>query len=395
MMRLAIVLLVVVASLLGVRKALAHKPSDAYVTIDASSAVLQVRVDVALRDLEPVLALDANRDGAIAWREVESRAPDLAAYVTSHLTLSNGPAAAGSAGCPLDASPGSRLELVGHTDGTYAVLRMQARCAEAPRAITIDYTLLFDRDALHRGLIRVVGGGGGTRTAILAADDHATTIELAGEGARSSSFFAAAREGVIHIAEGTDHLLFVLALLLPSVLRRREDPTRATPWGTWAPVDDFRSAFFDVARIVTAFTIAHSVTLSLAALEVVRLPSQLVETSIALSVVVAAANNIRPFLGAERWFAAFALGLLHGFGFSAVLADLGLARGELAGTLVGFNIGVEAGQLAFVALVFPLAFALRRKRLYVPIALRAASAVIAAIALVWAIERAFDVAILG
>ncbi len=388
MMRLAIILLALAASLLGARSALAHKPSDAYVTIDASKPLMQLRVDVALRDLEPVLALDVNTDGALSWREVESRAPDLFAYVTSHLKL-----ATGSSACPIAASPASRLELVGHTDGTYVVLRLEALCATRAETVTLDYSLLFERDALHRGLVRLVGGGA-SHTAIVSSDERTTTIALADSGS-GTSFIAAAREGVVHIAEGTDHLLFVLALLLPSVLRRRDDAPRVSGWGSWVPVDDFRSALFDVARIVTAFTIAHSVTLSLAALELIRLPSQLVETSIALSVVLAAANNIRPFLGRERWFAAFALGLLHGFGFSAVLADLGLARAELAGTLVGFNVGVEVGQLAFVALVFPLAFALRRNRFYVPFALRGASALIAAIALAWAIERAFDMTLFG
>jgi hypothetical protein len=391
MMRAFVTLLLALAALLGARSASAHKPSDAYVSIDASSAVLQVRVDVALRDLQPVLGLDADGDGALSWREVDGRSSDLVAYVVERFTL-----ATESAPCPLAPSPGSRLELVGHTDGTYAVLRFDARCPTTPRTLRVQYRLLFDRDALHRGLVRVVGAGP-PKTAIFSAESTSAAIALE-PGASSGNFLTAIREGVIHIAEGTDHLLFVLALLLPSVLRRAPGSAAGSssgPFGSWVPVADFRTALLDVLRIVTAFTIAHSITLSLAALDVVRLPSRLVETSIALSVVVAAANNIRPFLGAERWFAAFALGLLHGFGFSAVLADLGLARAELAQTLVGFNCGVEIGQLAFVSLVFPIAFALRRSRVYVPVALRGASAIIAAVALVWAIERAFDVRVFG
>lgn len=395
-MRFALVFFIVLALLVGARTAFAHKPSDAYVVIDASRAIVTVRVDVALRDLQPVLALDADGDGALSWREVDGRSRDIATYVQSHLTLTR-VASGATSPCPLAPSSSSRLELVPHTDGTYAVLHFDALCADRPASLMVDYSLLFDRDALHRGLVRLVGGAGSPpRTVILSSETRSANVAL-DSGGSGGGFMAAVREGAVHIAEGTDHLLFVLALLLPAVLRRSADArgTRGSAWGAWVPAGDFRSAFLDVASIVTAFTIAHSITLSLAALEIVRLPSRLVETSIALSVVVAAVNNIRPFLGAERWFAAFALGLLHGFGFSAVLADLGLARGDLARTLVGFNVGVEAGQLAFVALVFPLAFVLRRTRLYVPLALRGASAIIAVIALFWAVERAFDVKVFG
>ena len=112
----------------------------------------------------------------------------------------------------------------------------------------------------------------------------------------------------------------------------------------------FRPAFWDVCRIVTSFTVAHSITLSLAALGIVALPSRLVESAIAASVVVAALNNLRPWSQGRRWVVAFGFGLIHGFGFASVLADLGLPRDTLVLALVGFNLGVECGQLAIVAL---------------------------------------------
>lgn len=143
--------------------------------------------------------------------------------------------------------------------------------------------------------------------------------------------------------------------------------------------------------IVTAFTLAHSITLTLATLEVVQLPSRLVESGIAASVVVAAVNNVHPVLGEDRWAAAFALGLLHGFGFSATLMDLGLPRHNLALTLFGFNVGVELGQMCLVVLFVPLAYLARRAMLYRRLGVVGGSLVIAGVAGVWFVERAFAV----
>src|SRR5262249_30538281 len=110
----------------------------------------------------------------------------------------------------------------------------------------------------------------------------------------------------------------------------------------WLPVPQFRGAFIAVVKIVTAFTLAHSITMSLAALGFVQLPSRLVESCIAASVAIAALNNIWPFFRERAWLIAFVFGLVHGFGFASVLRDLGLPRSSLALALVGFNLGVEA-----------------------------------------------------
>ena len=159
-------------------------------------------------------------------------------------------------------------------------------------------------------------------------------------------------------------------------------------------MDRFGQAFWDVLRIVTAFTVAHSITLTLATLGVLALPSRLVESAIAASVVLAALNNIWPVFHGRRWIVAFLFGLVHGFGFASVLADLGLPQGTLVLALLGFNVGVEAGQLAIVAVFLPLAFALRRSWLYRRGVLLGGSCVIAAIAAAWMVERVFDLKLL-
>ena len=118
------------------------------------------------------------------------------------------------------------------------------------------------------------------------------------------------------------------------------------------------------------------------------------ESAIAASVVLAAVNNIYPLFRTRRPVAAFAFGLLHGFGFASVLGDLGLPQGALVTSLLGFNVGVEIGQLCIVAVFLPLAWLLRDTRFY-RLLLTGGSALIALLALVWFVERAFDMPLLG
>jgi hypothetical protein len=174
--------------------------------------------------------------------------------------------------------------------------------------------------------------------------------------------------------------LFLISLLLPAVLVRRD--------GHWIPVGTLRSALLGVIAVVTAFTVSHSITLTLAALGVVGLPSRLVESGIALSVLLAALNNVWPQVTRRAWILAFAFGLVHGFGFASVLGDLGLPRDALAISLAGFNIGVEIGQLSVVLVVVPLIFVLRERRLYRPAILVGGSAAIAVVAAGWFVQRA-------
>jgi hypothetical protein len=163
--------------------------------------------------------------------------------------------------------------------------------------------------------------------------------------------------------------------------------------GRWQAVTTFRQAFLDVISIVTAFTIAHSITLSLAVLGFITVPSRLIESTIAASVVVAALNNLYPLIEKRLWIVAFVFGLVHGLGFANVLTDLALPRPALAVSLVSFNLGVETGQLAIVAAFLPVAYLSRRSWLYPRLVLGAGSLSIVAIASVWLLERSLNVSI--
>ncbi len=353
--------------------ALAHKPSDSYLILRtvAGDDVIHAQWDIALRDLEIAVQLDTNRDGAITWGEVRTRQAELFAYAFAHLALR-----ADGSPCPLAAGD---LLVDDHSDGAYAVLRFSAQCAAAPRAIEVNYSLLFDLDPTHRGLLRL-DSDGGSRSAVL-SPEQATQAFTVAETSRLATFLQFVRDGVHHIWIGYDHMLFLISLLLPSVLIRRN--------GRWVPVGTLRSALLSVLAVVTAFTVSHTITLTMAALGVVSLPSRLVESGIALSVMLAALNNIWPQVTRRVWLLAFGFGLVHGFGFASVLADLGLPRDALALSLAGFNIGVEIGQLSVVLLVVPLIFLFRARPFYRPAILVGGSSVIALVASVWLFGRVF------
>jgi hypothetical protein len=357
--------------------AFAHKPSDSYLTITQAQGQLGGRWDIALRDLEYAIGLDADGDGAITWGELRARHADIAAYALARLGIE----ADGNA-CSLRAGAQQVEE---HSDGMYTVLPLAIDCPRSPDRLTLRYTLFGDLDPQHRGLLKLAAGGA-TRSAVLAPGGTAQTFELA-QASGWAAFVDFVREGVWHIWIGFDHILFLLSLLLPAVLVWR---ARA-----WQPAPDFRSTFWDVFRVVTSFTVAHSITLTLAALDVVRLPSRWVESAIAASVVVAALNNLRPIVLRRRWVVAFGFGLIHGFGFASVLADLGLPRAAMALALAGFNVGVELGQLAIVGLFLPLAYALRRTALYRRWVMAGGSLAIALLAALWLAERAFDIKLLS
>ena len=352
--------------LLALGTAHAHKPSDSYLALRADGASVRGQWDIALRDLEYAIGLDADGDGAITWGELKARQAQVDSYALAHLALH-------ADGKPCVLSVAEHL-VDEHSDGAYAVLRFDADCGvERYEAVEVRYSLFFDLDPTHRGLVRVQQAGD-TITAILGPERPSLQIRAEGR-TRWQQFVDYAREGVWHIWIGFDHVLFLLSLLLPSVIGARR----------------FADTFWDVFRVVTSFTVAHSITLALAALSVVQLPSRLVESAIALSVVLAALNNVWPVVGEKRWMVAFGFGLIHGFGFASVLADLGLPRDTLMLALVGFNLGVECGQLAIVAAFLPIAYASRHTWAYRRLLYFAGSIAIAIVASLWLVERAFDV----
>ena len=369
--RLAVMLLLS----LWIAPAYAHKPSDSYLSLLRDGEHLKGQWDIALRDLDFAIGLDNDGDGEITWAEVKAKHREIAAYASARLVI-----AGDGAGCPITVT---EHMVDNHSDGAYEVMRFAADCAAVPRILTIKYSLFFDLDGQHRGLLRLEENGV-TYTGVFRSDHDSWRLEehLLTFWRQFLDYF---RTGVWHIWTGFDHVLFLCALLFPAVLEHR--------CGRWQAVATFRQAFLEVFSIVTAFTAAHSVTLSLAVLGYITLPSRLVESAIAASVVVAALNNLCPLIEKRLWVGAFVFGLAHGLGFANVLLDLGLPKAALAVSLVSFNLGVEAGQLAIVGTLLPLAYMARCSWLYPRVVVGAGSFCIAAIASLWLIERALEVRI--
>ena len=363
--------------LLAAGAALAHKSSDSYLAVQVQGDQVSVQWDIALRDIQFAIGLDANGDDQITWGELRQKERELQAWAGSRLSLQRG----GS--CTLGQAS---LQVDEHTDGGYAVLAWRGRCPQQHGAFSLQYSLLFDLDAQHRGLLKL-DLDGATHSAVLGPQSG--VMQFAEATTVGAQFLQYLWQGVWHIWIGFDHILFLLALLLPAVLLRRR---RGGQGDGVRGVSRFKDASMSVLAVVTAFTLAHSITLSLAALQIISLPSRLVESAIAASVVFAAANNLVPMVQG-RWLMAFFFGLIHGFGFASVLTELGLPTGALAVSLVGFNLGVELGQLAIVVVFLPLAFVLRHTPFYQRGVLLGGSWAALLVALAWFVERAFNLSI--
>ena len=385
-------------------QASAHKSSDAYLQLARTSSGISLRVDVALRDLDVALDLDANADGSLTWGEIRSAWPAIDAYVRSRVQL---------AGCDLQPAPPL---LESRIDGVYAALVLTATC-DMPAQPVIRYTLLGDVDPTHRGIARIDVAGQPPMLRVLdparpalfdAASARPPSAASAGspvaaavpvpqvQPAVMASSAAATepaseahgflREGIHHIVTGYDHVLFLLCLLLPSVMRR-------TPEG-WRPVARLSQAALPVAGIVTAFTVAHSITLALAAMKWVSLPPSFIEPAIAVTIILAALDNLRPIFHGRRVIVTFLFGLIHGFGFAGVLAELRLPTAQFAWALLQFNLGLELGQLMIVGLAASLLFALRQGRHYPAWAIRGGSMAAITIGVLWFVERTANVSLM-
>lgn len=354
----------------------AHKASDSYLVIDTKGAEVSAQWDIALRDVDFAIGLDGNGDGEITWGELRARQAAVEAWAMSRLDLQRG------GGCTLKVTS---LQVDSHTDGGYAVLHLAGRCPASSGDLQLAYRLLFDVDGLHRGLLRLTLDGT-THTTVLSPTSGELRFGSA-EVARLLQFRRYLTQGVWHIWIGFDHILFLLSLLLPAVLVRAGN--------RWQGAGRFRDAWIEVLWVVTSFTAAHSITLSLAALGWLALPSRLVESAIALSVMLAAANNLWPVVEQRRWMVAFCFGLIHGFGFASVLAELGLPADALLLSLVGFNLGVEVGQIAIVAGFLPLAYALRHTGFYRRGIFVWGSLLILLLASIWLVERALDLKLIS
>ncbi|MEM7253109.1 MAG: HupE/UreJ family protein [Pseudomonadota bacterium] len=359
----------------------AHRLGESYVYVSVTDTSLNGRVEITPADIHKVIPIDDDGDGNPTGAEALAHAADVIAHLEARFSLRLGDAVHP----PIFGEP----TLVDLGVSEFAQFHFSVpSLTTVPDRITVRYQYLFDGpEPNHRGLLVIENN---TRTEV---EDNESQVALifGPDGTEQSlrldalgwqeAIWEFIKIGAWHIWIGFDHILFVITLLLPSVLMRRDQ--------RWVPADRFKTAFWYVLRIITLFTVAHSISLALAALDIVRLPVQLVEAVIALSIAVAALDNIFHFFKRYIWVVVLVFGFFHGFGFANVLSPIGLPPARIRTSLLGFNIGVELGQIAVICVVFPVLFTLRQQAFYRPAIVIGGSVLLILIALYWFAERTF------
>ncbi len=364
----------------GNSAAFAHSGEEAYVYLEIFDDTMEGRVEYPVSDLGDVLGIEIPQDEEGARQAVADNSDSILDYTGAHLAL-------GPSGQPWDLIFSPEFEILPLSAGSYVIVRFDVDEAfvEVPRAFTVEFDGILeakpDKSALF--LIATDWRSGtfnneAEHLLVLDANNSIQQVDL-GDTSWSRAVFGVVGLGVEHIQIGSDHILFILALLLPSLLVF--DAAHG-----WRPTESFGSGLWRIVKIATSFTVAHTITLSLGGLGVISISPKIVEPLIALSIALAALHNLRPVFRNREWALAFGFGLFHGFGFAGLLAELGLDRSNRVFSLLGFNLGIEIGQVAIIILLFPALFLLRRTHLYLGF-LRVGSVALIVIALGWFIDR--------
>jgi hypothetical protein len=341
-------------------RAVAHDVGLSTAQVSLATNRLRAELGFAVKDIEEVVELDSDRDGVISPAEFALMRDEVRRFLAAScgLQFDNQPVSSTATECSLDASNNISLVL------DYPLREF--------RQLDMQFDMIRDLKPGHRMFFSLLDAAGRPLAErLLSQGSPFVTIVLdANEGApRASSlpsFAGFVRLGVEHIGMGYDHLLFLFGLLIV---------TRS-----------FRSSLV----IITAFTLAHSLTLAAATFNLVNLPSRITEPLIAATIVYVGVENIlRHGDPHGRWLLTFGFGLVHGFGFASVLREMGVGAraGGVAMPLLGFNLGVEMGQIVVAAVVLPFIWKLREKPLFVRRAVPACSVAVALLGSYWLVQR--------
>ncbi len=369
----------------------AHNSEDSFVFLDVSETTLVGQVDYPFGDLREALGFSLDGSDAQMVAELEGRQGDLHDFSREHLSIAGeGQEYAityGDLGTLLEENPDKEVRYV------QIPFTIEVPTDLVPQSLDVTFDPFFDQIDDKTALVLIQNnwragifdnGEGQNQDAVFyfTADGPSQVIDL-GSPNRLKNFTESVALGLDHIRTGPDHILFVLVLLLPSVL--------IFGGSGWKPADGFGRSLWRVTKIATMFTIAHSITFTLAGLEILPLPSSKVtETIIALSIVAAALHNLRPIFPNKEWMIAFAFGLFHGMGFASLVSALQVEKSTQLLSLLGRNVGIEIGQLIVIFASFTLLYLLRTTRAYSWV-LRIGSIVLALVATAWMIERLFEI----
>jgi hypothetical protein len=383
-------LLVLLAAIIVIGEASpasAHRNDESYLYLDVGDSNLSGRVEMPYRDLRSELGLEINGSAEELRAEFEANLEMLQTYAADNSQIG-----ADGVVWPMDFDgfellfdSGSGANGLGYVVLPFTV---EPDASTVPQVLEVTFTPFLD-EIPDRNNITLVSNDWKrgvfeeetNELLIHTADTPSGEIDL-GNSSQWTNFRASIDLGVDHIRTGPDHVFFILVLLLPAVL--------ILVAGQWRPSPSFHYSLLRIVLVATMFTIAHSITFTLAGLDYLPLPpSKLTETVIALSIVLAALHNLRPVLGHREWILAFVFGLFHGMGFAGLVEDLDINRSTQLVSLLGRNVGIEIAQLVIIFLTFPTLFLLRRTRIYMPL-FTIVSVGLAAVSSVWVVERIFE-----
>jgi hypothetical protein len=343
--------------------AVAHTSGASFLSVRAlTDTNFSVSLDLDVNDLHELLQLDTDANDALTWREIDSASASIESLAFTHTTF------AGNAD-PCEVRSRSPLAIAEHGTGPFVRVSATLRCAAG--TFNVDHSAWFAFDPGHRALLDYADIDG-KRVSTLLSKTSPTWRTGEATAHRLRRFLA---EGAVHLITGYDHLAF-LAVLLLALLRRPRH-------GDAQPL---RSVLHGAFVVITSFTVAHSVTLGLAATGLATLPGKPVEITIAASVLIAAVLNLWRGASAHGWKLAFGFGLVHGLGFAGALAEMTGEKIDVL-ALAAFNVGIEAAQLAVAAITVPLLWFLFRPARVERFGVPAASLAMAAMAAFWMISR--------
>lgn len=362
----------------------AHSAEQSLLYLNVSDRALTGSVEFPFGDLREVFGLELDGTDDAITAEIAASEAQLFAYAQEHLAV-------GAAGVEWETTFDNfylfREEGAG-LDFVIAEFVAAVPDGVVPRELEITFDPFFDEIPNRDSLLLIandwttgVFDNGEEGLVTFSPDRRSQAVDL-GNTSQWSNFSASVSLGLDHIKTGPDHMLFILALLLPAVL--------VFVAGSWSPTDGFASSLWRILKIATMFTLAHSITFTLAGLGILPLPpSRLVEAIIAISIAAAALHNIKPLMPNREWLLSFIFGLFHGMGFASLVSGLDASKTTQLISLLGRNVGIEIGQAGVILLMFPALFMLRRTASY-RLVLIGGSLVLAAVSLAWAFERLFE-----
>ena len=347
-----------------------HQISTSYITLnskndnDTNKSQYTGTWQINIADLEHTVPLDLDKNGQISWAEIKAKRSSINNFITESLNITQSAQI-----CPLKSE--GIYQLDNHFNQPYLVIPLQFSCDDN-EAITLSYSAFFKTDANHKSIVNINGV-----SRVFNINEAQQTFSFE-QTSYLSTFNQYVYQGVLHIWIGIDHILFLIALLLTCVLKRSNK--------AWQGISSKKHIIKHTAWIVTAFTLAHSITLTATAMNLVSPNSRWVELGIAISVLFAALNNVWPLVLRLGWLT-FAFGLLHGMGFASVLGELGLSSDYQLLSILAFNLGVEIGQLSILLIALPILIYVRHYTWYKKWLMPMGSVAIAIVALQWSIER--------